>query len=106
MSLSTQVLLQGQLPGAVSTLNNFVYLTQDKISKILPGLKNIVFSCGSGADNYQSLIFEQATGKVTSTMDVVFDFAPQPFGVLPDIFLNPIVVDNFHNYSREELNER
>jgi len=28
------------------------------------------------------------------------------FGELPDIFLNPIIVDNFKMHSREELNER
>jgi len=28
------------------------------------------------------------------------------FGDLPDIFLKPIVIDNFHMYSRDELNER
>jgi hypothetical protein len=28
------------------------------------------------------------------------------FGELPDTFLNPIIVDDFYMYSREELNER
>jgi hypothetical protein len=28
------------------------------------------------------------------------------FGVLPDIFTNPIIINDFHMYSREELNER
>ena len=28
------------------------------------------------------------------------------FGNLPDIFINPIIVDDFKMYSREELNER
>jgi hypothetical protein len=28
------------------------------------------------------------------------------FGVLPDIFANPIIINDFHMYSREELNER
>ena len=42
---------------------------------------------------------DKATGRYNES-------TTKPFGDLPDIFLNPIIADNFKMYSREELNER
>ena len=44
----------------------------------------------------------------SAQIEPVLNTEPQakPFGKLPDIFSNPVTVDNFHMYSKEELNER
>lgn len=69
MPPTIEILLQGKSSGAVTTLNDFAYWTQDKIGNILPEIKKIIFPCGSGAENYQSFVFQVATGKASKPVE-------------------------------------
>ncbi|MCL2400059.1 MAG: hypothetical protein FWC91_10020 [Defluviitaleaceae bacterium] len=52
-------------------------------------------------DKIQSIYGNKKVKPALST-----EISAKMFGELPNIFLNPIPVDNFQIYSREELNER